>query len=198
MVPMSAGRRVAVVLAGVAAVLLVLTPFVATLDDLLAALAQRSGLDALVAGIAAPEARMVAAALNLLGVQATSDGATLWVFGAHPVKLVLGWNCVGWQGIVIFGITLLVGLRHQESWEPYVHLIAIGIFGTVVVNLARIVLVSILAANAGYYPAIFVHDWAATLFTIAWLAGFWVFAQRWILESEPDPPAFRAAPFSPR
>jgi hypothetical protein len=69
---MSAGRRVAIVLAGVTAVLLLLTPFVATLDDLLAALAQRSGLDAIVAGIAAPEARVVASALNLVGVRAVS------------------------------------------------------------------------------------------------------------------------------
>src|SRR4029077_8707254 len=100
--------------AGVTAVLLLLTPFVATLDDLLAALAQRSGLDAIVAGIAAPEARVVASALNLVGVRAVSSGATLWVFGAHPVKLVIGWNCVGWQGLLIFGMTLLVGLRPQE------------------------------------------------------------------------------------
>jgi exosortase/archaeosortase family protein len=183
----SSGRRVAVVLAGAAAVLLLLTPLVATLDDLLAALAQSSGLDALVAGIAAPEARVVAAALNLVGVRAASDGAILWVFGDHPVKLVIGWNCVGWQGLVIFGLTLLVGLRRQEHWEAYLHVLTIGILGTVVINLLRIMLVSMLAASAGYYPAIFVHDWAATLFTVVWLAGFWVFAQRWILTWEPDP-----------
>lgn len=45
--------------------------------------------------------------------------------------------------------------------------------------------VSLLAADAGYYPAIFVHDWAATLFTVAWLFGFWAFAQRWILGYQP-------------
>ena len=178
---MSAGRRVGVLLAGVAAALLLLTPFIATFDDLLAALAQRSGLDATVAGIAAPEARMVAAALNLVGVHAASTGATLWVFGAHPVKLVIGWNCVGWEGLVIFGMTLVVGLRPQEHWEATLHILIIGILGTVVVNLVRIALVSVLAADAGYYPAIFVHDWAATLFTVVWLFGFWAFAQRWIL-----------------
>lgn len=178
---MSASRRVAVVLAGVTAALLLLTPFVATLDDLLAALAQRWGLDAIVAGVAAPEARLVAAALNLIGVRAASSEATLWVFGAHPVKLVIGWNCVGWEGLVIFGMTLMVGLRPHEHWEATLHVLTIGILGTVVVNLVRIMLVSWLAASAGYYPAIFVHDWAATLFTVVWLAGFWVFAQRWIL-----------------
>jgi exosortase/archaeosortase family protein len=183
----SAGQRVAIVLAGVTAMLLLLTPFVATIDDLLAALAQRSGLDAIVAGIAAPEARAVAAALNLVGVKAVSSGATLWVFGAHPVKLVIGWNCVGWQGMVILGLTLVVGLRPHEHWEAALHVIAIGVLGTVVVNLLRIALVSILAANAGYYPAIFLHDWAATLFTVAWLVGFWTFAQRWILGWEQNP-----------
>ena len=182
---MSSGRRVGVLLAGVAAVLLLLTPFIATFDDLLAALAQRSGLDAMVAGIAAPEARVVAAALNLIGVHAASSGATLWVFGAHPVKLVIGWNCVGWEGLVIFGMTLVVGLRPQEHWEATLHILVIGILGTVVVNLVRIALVSVLAADAGYYPAIFVHDWAATLFTVVWLFGFWAFAQRWILGWSP-------------
>ena len=178
---MNAPRRVGLVLAGVAAALLLLTPFIATLDDLLAVLAQRSGLDAIVAGIAAPEARVVAAALNLIGSPASSSGATLWVYGAHPVKLVIGWNCVGWEGLVIFGMTLVVGLRPHEHWEATLHVLTIGILGTVVVNLVRIMLVSLLAANAGYYPAIFVHDWAATLFTVAWLFGFWAFAQRWIL-----------------
>jgi hypothetical protein len=77
----TSGRRVAIVIAWAAAVLMILTPFVATLDDLLAALAQRSGLDALVAFIAIPEARMVAVVLNLLGFSASSSGATLWVAG---------------------------------------------------------------------------------------------------------------------
>jgi exosortase/archaeosortase family protein len=183
--PLNAARRVGVVLVGVAAALILLTPFVATLDDLLAALAQRFGLDALVAGVAAPEARVVAAALNLMGVHASSSGATLWVMGAHPVKLVIGWNCVGWQGLVIFGLTLVVGLRPHEHWEASVHILTIGLLGTIVVNLARIILVSVLAADAGYYPAIFVHDWAATLFMVVWLAGFWAFAQRWILDWRP-------------
>ena len=102
------------------------------------------------------------------------------------MKLVIGWNCVGWQGLLIFGMTLLVGLRPQEHWEAAAHVLVIGLLGTVVVNLLRITLVSVLATDAGYYPAIFLHDWAATLFTVVWLVGFWAFAQRWILGWEPS------------
>jgi exosortase/archaeosortase family protein len=182
MAQVSAGRRVALAIAWGAAILMLLTPFVATLDDLLASLAQRIGLDSLVAVIAVPEARLVAVALNLVGVAASSDGPTITVAGAHPVALVIGWNCVGWQGLVLLGLTYIVGLRPQESWEARVHLVTIGVLGTVIINLARIAVVSILAARVGYYPAIFVHDWAATIVTVAWLTAFWLFAERWILQ----------------
>jgi hypothetical protein len=56
------------------------------------------------------------------------------------------------------------------------------VLGTVIINLARIAVVSILAARVGYYPAIFVHDWAATIVTVVWLTVFWLFVQSWILE----------------
>lgn len=183
------GRRVGIVVAGGAAVLMLLTPFIATMDDLLAAIAQRFGLDAAVAFVAIPEARLVVALLNLVGVAASSTGATITVSGATPVALVIGWNCVGWQGLVLLGLTFAVGLRPQDGVEARVHVVVIGVLGTVILNLARIALVAVLAAYAGYYPAIFVHDWAATITTVGWLAGFWVFAQRWILTADAGRPA---------
>ena len=188
---MSVTRRVGIVVAGGAAMLMLLTPFVATMDDLLAAMAQRFGLDAAVGFIAIPEARLVAAVLNLLGIAASSSGATITVAGSHPVALVIGWNCVGWQGLVLLGLTFAVGLRPQDGWEARVHIVVIGVLGTVIVNLARIALVAVLAAYVGYYPAIFVHDWAATIATVVWLAGFWLFVQRYVLSA--DEPVLRPA-----
>ena len=179
---MTSGRRVGIVVAGAAAAFMLLTPFVATMDDLLAAIAQRFGLDAAVAFIAIPEARLVAVVLNLIGIGASSDGPNITVAGAHPIELVIGWNCVGWQGLVLLGLTFLVGLRPQDGFEARLHVVTIGVLGTVIINLARIAVVSILAARVGYYPAIFVHDWAATIVTVMWLTGFWLFAQRWILD----------------
>ena len=189
---MNVSRRVGVVVAGGAAMLMLLTPFIATMDDLLASAAQRFGLDAAVSFIAIPEARLVAALLNVLGIAASSNGATISVGGAAPVALVIGWNCVGWQGLVLLGLTFAVGLRPRDGWEARMHVVVIGVLGTVIINLARIALVAILAAYAGYYPAIFVHDWAATIATVVWLAGFWLFAQRWIL-TEGEAPAKIAA-----
>ncbi len=173
------------VVAGGAAVMMLLTPFVATMDDLLAAMAQRLGLDAAVSFIAIPEARLVVTLLNLFGIEASSSAATITVGGAQPIALVIGWNCVGWQALVLLTLTFVVGLRPQDGWEARLHVVVIGVLGTALINLGRIALVAVLAARAGYYPAIFVHDWAATLLTVAWLVAFWVFAQRYVLGGEP-------------
>jgi exosortase/archaeosortase family protein len=186
---MRAGRRVGIVVAAGAAALMLLTPFVATMDDLLAAVAQRFGLDAAVAVVAAPEARLVAALLNLVGVAASSSGPTITVDGSTPVALVVGWNCVGWQGLVLLGMTFVVGLRAQDSLETRVHVVLIGVLGTIVINLGRIAVVAWLAASVGYYPAIFVHDWAATIATVVWLGGFWLFAQRYVISPGEEPAA---------
>ncbi len=184
---MRASRRVGIIVAGGAAVLMLMTPFIATMDDLLAAAAQRFGLDAAVAFIAIPEARLVAALLSVFGIAASSSGSTITVAGAQPVALVIGWNCVGWQGLVLLGLTFAVGLRPQDAWETRMHVVLIGVLGTVIVNLARIALVAVLAADAGYYPAIFVHDCAATLATVVWLTAFWLFAQRYVLNFGDEP-----------
>lgn len=53
--------------------------------------------------------------------------------------------------------------------------------GSVLVNLARIAIVGILAAAAGYLPAILFHDYGGTLLLVAWLFAFWFITYRWLL-----------------
>jgi hypothetical protein len=62
--------------------------------------------------------------------------------------------------------------------------------GTVLVNIARITVVCLLAALAGYVPAVLFHDYGGTLLIVAWLFFFWLAAYRWLV---PDP-AFALEP----
>jgi exosortase/archaeosortase family protein len=62
--------------------------------------------------------------------------------------------------------------------------IALGVLGTVLVNIARITMVCLLAALAGYTPAVLFHDYGGTLLLVAWLFTFWLIAYRWLV---PDP-----------
>jgi exosortase/archaeosortase family protein len=62
--------------------------------------------------------------------------------------------------------------------------ILLGVLGTVLVNIARITVVCLLAALAGYLPAVLFHDYGGTLLLVAWLFAFWLIAYRWLV---PDP-----------
>jgi exosortase/archaeosortase family protein len=59
--------------------------------------------------------------------------------------------------------------------------LAFGLGGTVLVNVARIALVCLLADTAGYVPAVLFHDYGGTFLTVGWLFVFWAIAYRWIL-----------------
>jgi exosortase/archaeosortase family protein len=143
-------------------------------------------------GIAAPlqaivpaEVGVTAALLSLFGVHAGAAGNQLvvWSSSGAPQTLLISWNCVGWQSLILLGLSLAVGLRGPIGWTSRLEVILVGILGTVLVNLARIAIVGILAAAAGYLPAVLFHDYGGTLLLVAWLFTFWVIAYRWLLPS---------------
>jgi exosortase/archaeosortase family protein len=62
-----------------------------------------------------------------------------------------------------------------------IEVITVGVLGTVLVNVARITVVCLLAALAGYLPAVIFHDYGGTLLLVAWLFSFWLIAYRWLI-----------------
>jgi len=165
-----------------AAALLLTLPFVTTFDDVLTAGAMRIGLSGVIEAIVPYQARMVAAVLSFFGVPAAAhDGQVVLYAGASSQALFLSWNCLGWQSLVLFGISLLSGLRGDQRLDARVQLVMIGLLGTVLVNLARISAVCLVAAKAGRVPALLFHDYGGTLLTVAWLFALWALAYRWIL-----------------
>ena len=163
--------------------LLLVLPFVTTFNDLLTAVALR--LDAIgpFHAVAGAETRMVAGLLTGLGVPAFAAGSHLTVRGpsGQPQSLYVSWNCVGWQSLVLLGLSLLTGLRGGHRLETRLQVILCGLLGTVLVNLVRMTTVCVLATTAGRVAAIVFHDYAGTLLVLAWLFAFWTLAQRWLL-----------------
>jgi exosortase/archaeosortase family protein len=174
--------NLALVAAG-AAMLLVL-PFVTTFNDLLTAGAMQLSVVGPLAAVAEVEARMATGLLHLFGIHAaTAGGGYLLVddLQGRRQQLYITWNCVGWQSLVLLGLSFLTGLRGRYHWQARLQVFVIGLLGTVLVNVVRISLVCLLAALAGRVPAIVFHDYGGTLLILAWLFGFWAFAQRWLL-----------------
>jgi Transmembrane exosortase (Exosortase_EpsH). len=174
-------------LAVVCALLMVL-PLVTTFDDLLTTWALQLGANNPLQTIVPVEARMVVGLLGLAGIHAAASGSHLvvWDGGGAMHTLFISWNCIGWQSLVLLGVSFLSGLHGRHPIEARVQVIVIGVAGTMLLNLLRVAAVAGIAATVGVTPAVLFHDYGGTLLVIGFLFAFWIFVQRWILGSAPS------------
>jgi exosortase/archaeosortase family protein len=167
--------------------LLMLLPLVTTFDDLLTTWAMQLGANSPLQTIVPVEARMVVGLLGLAGIHAAASGSHLVVWDGTGVMhtLFISWNCIGWQSLVLLGVSFLSGLRGRHPLEARLQVIVIGVAGTMLLNLLRVAAVAAIAATAGVTPAVLFHDYGGTILVIAFLFGFWIFVQRWVLGTPP-------------
>jgi exosortase/archaeosortase family protein len=168
--------------------MLLVLPFVTTFDEFLTAATKQIGLVHPLLSLAAPEARAVVAILGALGIQAQAAGGLLyvWDWSGQRQALLISTTCIGWQSLILLGLSCLVGLRGEYSREARAQVLLIGVLGTVLVNLLRMTIVCVVAADFGFWPAVLVHDYGGTLIIVAWLFAFWAFVHRWILDPAPS------------
>jgi exosortase/archaeosortase family protein len=180
-------RSVYIGLLAASCAMLLILPFVTTFDEFLTAATKQFGLVHPLLSLAAPEARAVVALLGVLGVKAQAAGDVLyvWDWAGQRQALLISTTCIGWQSLILLGLSCLVGLRGPYSREAKVQVLLIGVLGTVLVNLARMTVVCMVAAEFGFWPAVLVHDYGGTLIIVAWLFAFWTFAHRWVIDDQP-------------
>ncbi len=175
-------------LVAITCALLMLLPLVTTFDDLLTSWALQLGANNPLQGIVPIEARMVVGLLGLVGIHAAASGShiVIWDAAGSMHTLFISWNCIGWQSLVLLGISLFSGLRGQQSLEARVQVVLIGVAGTMLLNLMRVAAVAAIAATFGQIPALIFHDYGGTILVVCWLFAFWIFVQRWILVAPPS------------
>jgi exosortase/archaeosortase family protein len=168
--------------------LLMLLPLVTTFDDFLTTWAVQLGANNPLQAIVPVEARMVAGLLGLVGIHAAASGSHLvvWDSAGAMHTLFISWNCIGWQSLVLLGVSFLSGLRGRHPIEARIQVIVIGVAGTMLLNLLRVAVVAGIAATVGVTPAVLFHDYGGTILVVAFLFGFWIFVQHWILGAEPS------------
>ena len=173
-------------LIAMACALLMVLPLVTTFDDLLTSWALRLGADNPLQAIVPTEARMVVGLLTAAGIHAAASGShiVVWDRAGTMHLLLISWNCIGWQSLILLGVSFLSGLRGHHPLEARAQVIAIGVAGTMLLNLLRVAAVAALAATWGSTPAVLFHDYGGTLLVVGWLFAFWLFVQRWILPAD--------------
>jgi exosortase/archaeosortase family protein len=181
-------RELNLTLLAVACGLLMLLPLVTTFDDLLTTWAMQLGANSPLQALVPVEARMVVGLLGLVGIHAAASGSYMVVWdGAGAMhSLFISWNCIGWQSLILLGVSLISGLRGRHPIEARVQVVVIGVAGTMLLNLVRVAAVAAIAAKVGVTPAILFHDYGGTVLVITYLFVFWLFAQRWILAAGPS------------
>ncbi|HLD11733.1 MAG TPA: exosortase/archaeosortase family protein [Patescibacteria group bacterium] len=169
-------------------ILLTILPFVTTFNSALTELFLKMGWYRWIQETVAPiEARLVAVMILPFGIKTVITPGYEFTFallkGNEYLPVLLSWNCLGWQSLLLLGLTFLTGLQGNYTVISKLKCIAIGLMGTMFVNLFRMSLITLLIYYVNRVAAVIIHDYVAALFAVLWLLFFWWFSYSFVLES---------------
>jgi len=170
------------------AVMLLLLPFVTTFNSVLTELVNRVGLYRSLQQTIVPfEARLVVGIIRPLGIPAflapAGERAAFYLQrGKEYLPVELQWNCLGWQSLLLLGVSLLVGLQGNFTRLSKLECIMIGFLGTFLTNILRMVFITVGIYYVNTVFALLIHDYFAAFTTILWLFFFWWFSYSFVLE----------------
>jgi len=167
-------------------ILLMVMPFVTTFNEFLTSWVLKFGWYKSIENLVLPfEIKAVVGFLWLLHIEAIGSPTTLSIVREGSwQKIWVSWNCVGWQSLIVFLLTLATGFSGNYTKLSKVETILIGILGIFLVNLARINAVVLIFKFAGYLPAVIFHDYFANMAIVVWFFFFWWFSYSFILETK--------------
>ena len=172
-------KRTFIIIFALLAVSLAVLPFLVSFNEVLTHLVERIGVYMWVQEKIVPlEVKMVGVLVSPLSLDYVAHQNGLTVNGTYAG---MTWNCLGWQSLLLFLITLIFGLRGKYTFWSKFETVLIGLLGTFLVNLLRLVFIVLLLAYSRPLFAVVYHDYLAAIVTILWLFGFWWFAYSFVL-----------------
>lgn len=167
------------------ALVLMLLPFLAIFNDLVTNLVLKFRAYQFLEDWVVPwEIKLVGVLLLPFGLKPTMVGEYLALVGGEPFFLEIVWNCIGWQSLLFFIVTALVGFSGNYTKISKLKALVIGLLGTFWINLIRIALVALFAYYFGQFPAMIFHEYGSPLMVIFWLFFFWWFSYSFVLEEK--------------
>ena len=179
----------------VAAFAFMVLPFITTFNELLTKLVERLQLVAFIQSLAAPFlVRVVAVILRALGVPAAGGGSYLYLTGGWmPLRIYISWNCIGWQSFVLLAFTFVTGLQGPYTRRSKLITVLLGVEGTFLVNVLKILVPCLLAYFFGYVSAIVFHDYIGTVLTLIWLGALWHLSLEYLLVRADSSPGVKSS-----
>lgn len=161
-----------------AAIAFIVLPFITSFNEVLTKVVESLHFVNAMQGVAAPFiVKVLVVLLRALGVPASVDGSFLYLTGGWmPLKVYINWNCIGWQSFILLALTIITGLQGSYTRRSKLVTILIGVEGTFLINMVRILIPTLIAYKVDYIPAIIFHDYIGTLLTLLWMGAFWSYA----------------------
>lgn len=163
-------------------VILLVLPFLITFNEVLTRLIEKISLyRALQAYVVPFQVKLVSLLASLLGVRIlpTPDGMIV-----NNTALTITWNCIGWQSLLIFAISLLSLNGTSFSTFSRLKAILVGFAGIFWINIFRMTFVVFLSSFSVPVFRIVFHDYLAAIITIVFLFFFWWFSYSFVLETK--------------
>ncbi len=165
------------------AIILAALPFTTTFNEFLTRIAEHTPFYNMLENTLVPYmSKLLFSILRFLPglrVQPIPSGVVV-----NGTDVLVTWNCLGWQSVLIFSASLLVGLRGKYTFSSTLYAVTIGILGTFLMNVFRLLFT---AALVGWWRGLFVilfHNYFASFLTIIWLFYFWWFSYAYVLEEK--------------
>jgi len=166
---------------------LMLFPFINTFNEFLVRVVEPVVFIKPVQDVVIPyEVRVVRGILGILGIPMTqsdpwAQSITL-IKGGGQEPIVVAWNCLGWQSLLVVGATLITGLTGRFTLVSKIEVLIIGLLGTFLVNIGRIAGIFVLFYHSNRNIAMAFHDYGSVVLTIGWLIFLWWYAFRFVLQ----------------
>jgi exosortase/archaeosortase family protein len=178
-------KRVFGIILAFLAIGLATLPFIVTFNEALTHAVERIGIYMWVQEKVVPlEVSIVSFIISLFGV---SSVAYKNGFAVGDSFLELTWNCLGWQSLLLLGVTLMAGLTNKKyTWVTKIETVLIGLLGTFLVNLFRLVVIILIFAYLRPIYFYVYHNYLAAGVTVIWLFFFWWFSYKFVLVEKRD------------
>lgn len=172
------------------AVMLALLPFVTTFNTILTEIINSVGFYRVIQERLVPwESSLIVVIVRFLGINAfllpkEEIGAFVIEKGSEYIPADLQWNCLGWQSLVLLILSFIAGLQGNFTNLSRIECLLIGLSGTFLLNILRMVFITVGIYYINTAFALLIHDYFAALTTIAWLFFFWWFSYSFVLEEK--------------
>lgn len=163
---------------------LVLFPFISAFNDMLTNwVISLKAYGVLTEIIVPQEIKWTVTVLRLIGINAQATKEYILIPDSDKSLIFeIIWNCIGWQSLVMFILTSVIAFSGKFSVFSKIKAVTLGIIGTLLINIFRIVFVIWLYSVVGGGIALIFHDYGALVLNTFWLIFFWSFAYSYILE----------------